>query len=382
MKKKAFTLIELLAAVVVLAVVLSITTFSVISILNKSKISSLKNTALNIRQAAKLHQSKNYKVQLNSIDLTPNIGKEADIIKLDVDPWDDEYISIKAYYEEVNKKIQVTVVIITANHGNWILYPEASDIEELTLKIFSMHIPDEDIKTNDFFNIHFTIPEFYGDSGYTIDGLSFRLQKDGINSNDYQAGAHNFVRDTEGFYNAQLKITASGIYDIYLTPKAGSNTGLESGPLTVSITDNLLPASPALMVQNVQESYFDTGDQWTGTSQERRMIELKITNPSGLTPLTMTIQVRQPSGSFVNSVINHPINTTDTYIVKSSSILGTTTTISPYTHIDGYEYNSPPEWITFSKDVYEFKVLINYGTNTYTSPPIEFVYEEKEWWLD
>lgn len=348
MKNRAFTLIELLAAVTVLAVVAFIGVYSVTSIINKSKISSLNNTALIVKKAAKLHQSKNYKDDLISIDLTPGSNLANDLLTLDVDPWGDDYVSIVAYYDLENKKPKITIVIITLNHGKWILNPDAEKIEELSFKIVGVHSTKDKVNTEEMIDIKFDIPPLY--NAHVINGLEFRVTKNGINTDNYTLGTHNFARDENGYYTAQLAINEAGLYNIYLKPKDESDIGEEGGPLSIEVIGEPLPPEPSLSpLTVVVDASTYTGDQYTGSSTETQRVDFKVNNPSGLTPLTMTIKIKKADGSFVDAVTNMTVNTATTYSIKRTNIVGNIVADWSYKHEEGDYYRSATEWETYAR---------------------------------
>jgi len=145
-KKHAFTLVELLAVVVILVILSGIGIYSVTKIINKTRENSLNKTALVIKRAVNTYLSSNKKLlwvdNKITLDLTPGNGDDiepgddADLVDLSKDPWGKDYESVLAIITRDNKTYLINIYIILSNGD---VYELPNNINKISKLIFEFN---------------------------------------------------------------------------------------------------------------------------------------------------------------------------------------------------------------------------------------------------
>lgn len=115
--KNAFTLIELLAVVVIIAVIATIGLFSITMIMQKVRKDTIKDTAVAAKKAAINYLASNpIESGVIEIDMTPNRGEYAEFLDVIKDPWGDPYANVKALvYKEANHDYKIDLYLGSKN---------------------------------------------------------------------------------------------------------------------------------------------------------------------------------------------------------------------------------------------------------------------------
>lgn len=145
-QQKAFTLIEILAVVVILSILAGIVIYSIVKIINKSRVNSLNKIALVIERAAATYLASNNKLlwidNKITLDLTPGNGSDidrgddADLIELKKDPWGKDYQSVLAIITRENGKYKIDVYITLSNND---VYELPDGIKKISKLIFEFN---------------------------------------------------------------------------------------------------------------------------------------------------------------------------------------------------------------------------------------------------
>ena len=118
MKRNAFTLIELLAVIVILAIIGLIAFFAVTGIMERSRVASLNTTALAARNAANIYFAQNPEAAF--IDFMQN----SELLDFGLDPWGEEYRELFATLvdeDELNVYIQLNQDRTSYQTNQWFL---------------------------------------------------------------------------------------------------------------------------------------------------------------------------------------------------------------------------------------------------------------------
>jgi len=217
MNKRAFTLIELLAVVVIIAIIATIGIYSVTKIINKSRLNSLKDTALGIRKAAGLYVASHPDVVFpKDLDLTPGNdsfsiprGAEASLMDLGKDPWGKDYVKIIAKMSKVNNKVLIEVYLYLEN-GDYFLNDNAIDLSPLIFQAINLTTVSS-VGVGENIVINYEVLDEYKD---LISEVIPVIKKNGV---EVSASAYQIINSTNS--SITLKLNSSGNYSCQLILK-------------------------------------------------------------------------------------------------------------------------------------------------------------------
>lgn len=251
-KKRAFTLVELLAVVVILAILSGIGIYSVTKIINKTRVDSLNKTALVIKRAVNTYLSSNKKLlwvdNKITLDLTPGNGNDiergddADLVGLSKDPWGKDYESVLAIITRDNKTYLIDIYITLSNGDVYELPNNINKISKLIfefnpLSVVSTATTGQDIK------ITLGLSDYYD----TPNIISCKLVDESnqeIDNSKYFCG--NLVDKGRGIYELPVKIYVTGKYHFklsYNSSKENMKTQLTTEILVTNSMQILMPES-------------------------------------------------------------------------------------------------------------------------------------------
>lgn len=273
MNKKAFTLIELLAVIVIVAIIATIGFFSITKIMNNSKVKTLTDTALAAKRAANLYIASNELTTPEKfIDMSPDDGELKELLDVTKDPWGETYDSIQVEARKISATEHVTNVYLTAKTGCYVLMYNSDTIEKN---------PDCHIGTRIYMNAeHDVIPPSYAkgmlkfnnvaktftDIDGFVDGVSYPTASIKIDNNTFMSLGYGEI----------IK------YDLY------------GNVISRGINNKVLPGwlFPVRVAKGTEHFYFQN-DQ--GTYSIAKYSDIGGTTINNMVPITISPSENQPA---------------------------------------------------------------------------------------